>query len=205
MKDYVVRDLFPTPLYVTQLTRGLTDEEVLFITDNSEQVKENTHNYQSLNVDVLEDTSMKNIKNFVLTHVNNYKEEVMSISDNVEFYITQSWLNYTNESQAHHEHYHPNSIISGVLYLATDEEDSITFVKDHHKDSIMFSTPKKINSYNSNTSNLKVGNGLLILFPSNITHRVSPKKGDNTRISLAFNTFFRGELNMPVDLQYLKI
>ena len=32
----------------------------------------------------------------------------------VQPYITQSWLNTTNQNEAHHQHEHPNSFLSGV-------------------------------------------------------------------------------------------
>ena len=32
------------------------------------------------------------------------------------------------------------------------------------------------------------------MFPSSTTHQVQTKKGNNTRISLAFNTFYKGDL-----------
>jgi hypothetical protein len=35
---------------------------------------------------------------------------------------------------------------------------------------------------------------MIILFPSSTTHLVENKGGDNTRISLAFNTFFKGTM-----------
>jgi predicted 2-oxoglutarate/Fe(II)-dependent dioxygenase YbiX len=34
--------------------------------------------------------------------------------------------------------------------------------------------------------------GQLVMFPSSTTHQVDTKKGTNTRISLAFNTFYKG-------------
>ena len=32
------------------------------------------------------------------------------------------------------------------------------------------------------------------MFPSSTTHRVDIKKGNNTRVSLAFNTFYKGKI-----------
>ena len=45
----------------------------------------------------------------------------------IEIYITISWINYTETNQYHHAHSHPNSVISGVYYIETDESDTITF------------------------------------------------------------------------------
>jgi hypothetical protein len=48
--------------------------------------------------------------------------------------LTQSWLNYTKPGQFHHKHAHPNSFISGVLYMkAARQRDKIYFYKDGYK------------------------------------------------------------------------
>ena len=36
------------------------------------------------------------------------------------------------------------------------------------------------------------------MFPSSTPHEVETKKGDNTRVSLAFNTFYKGILGSNV-------
>ena len=53
---------------------------------------------------------------------------------------------------------------------------------------------KKFNLWNSSTWFFSVKTGDLIMFPSSTTHQVETKFGDNTRISLAFNTFYTGTL-----------
>ena len=205
MKHFV-QDIFPTPIYFGKMERNFSNKEMEFVKQNSEKLNKNTFNYNSKNTDVLEDSSMSDIKKFVIDHIKNYKEVILSIKDNVDFYITQSWLNYTKENEMHHDHYHPNSIISGVFYFNVDNKyDSITFSKDKQKNIIQFSEPLKYNNYNTQDVTIPVSNGLLVLFPSNLNHRVSLKKGNNFRVSLAFNTFIKGELNHPPGLQYLKI
>jgi uncharacterized protein (TIGR02466 family) len=203
--NYIVEKLFPKALYIAHLTRQFTNDEIDLVNRTSLKIIKNTYNIQSVNVDILEESCMKNLKETILKHVNNYKNDIMSVSDNVDFYITQSWINFTKQNEMHHEHYHPNSILSGVLYISTQEGDSISFLKDHHKNTIAFSKPKEYNSFNSDVVNLPVSNGMLVLFPSDITHQVNKKESSGTRISLAFNTFFKGDLNNPIGLQYLKI
>ena len=53
---------------------------------------------------------------------------------NVKPYITQSWLNYTRANQFHHRHEHPNSFVSGVLYINADKAtDRINFYNKRHE------------------------------------------------------------------------
>ena len=53
---------------------------------------------------------------------------------------------------------------------------------------------KKFNTWNSETWWFPVKTGDLYMFPSSTTHQVQTKKGNNTRISLAFNTFYKGTI-----------
>ena len=41
------------------------------------------------------------------------------------------------------------------------------------------------------------------MFPSSTTHQVETKQGDNTRISLAFNTFYKGSVGSNKNLTEL--
>ena len=41
------------------------------------------------------------------------------------------------------------------------------------------------------------------MFPSSLVHQVDLKKGNNTRISLAFNTFYKGKLGINSELTEL--
>ena len=59
---------------------------------------------------------------------------------------------------------------------------------------------KQWNVYNSNLWWFPVETGQLILFPSSLTHSVETKKGNNTRISLAFNTFVKGTIGNNTEL-----
>ena len=108
-------------------------------------------------------------------------------------YITQSWTNYTRTNQNHHSHQHPNSFISGVLYISADEKfDKITLHRNGYQQ--IKPVPTEWNWYNSDSWFYTVKTGMIILFPSNTTHNVETKEGDNKRISLAFNTFFKGTM-----------
>ena len=108
-------------------------------------------------------------------------------------YITQSWANYTKKNQYHHTHEHPNSFISGVLYInANEAHDKITLHKKSYQQ--IKPVPTEWNWYNSDSWFYTVKTGMIILFPSGTTHNVETKVGDNKRISLAFNTFFKGTM-----------
>ena len=138
----------------------------------------------------------KNINKILTEHCQKYLDTVICPKDNIKLYITQSWLNYTDANQFHHKHEHPNSVVSGVLYFDSDiNNDKILF--SHSKGYQQISPiidDKKFNLWNSGTWFFPVKTGDLVMFPSSTTHQVQTKKGNNTRISLAFNTFYKGDL-----------
>ena len=60
-----------------------------------------------------------------------------------------------------------------------------------------------VNLWNSQTWFFPVETGDLIMFPSSTTHQVETKQGNNTRISLAFNTFYKGSVGSNFQLTEL--
>jgi len=91
-----------------------------------------------------------------------------------------------------------------VLYIkANAKNDSIQFYNER-RDQIEIHT-EKLNIFNTKAANFIVKTGLLILFPSWLDHAVNVKNGDNTRVSLAFNTFIRGEFGHRRSLTELKL
>jgi predicted 2-oxoglutarate/Fe(II)-dependent dioxygenase YbiX len=57
--------------------------------------------------------------------------------------------------------------------------------------------------YNSDTWWLGVKTYDIVLFPSNLTHSVDSVTSDETRISLAFNSFIKGVLGDKAELSEL--
>ena len=94
--------------------------------------------------------------------------------------------------------------MSGVLYLNVIKDvDHIVF---HKNDYIMFNFNTLENSpYNTNIWKINVNNGDLVLFPSNLQHDVPFRDHDSIRISLAFNSYFKGVLGKDYKLNKLTI
>jgi uncharacterized protein (TIGR02466 family) len=199
---FTIENLFPIPVQLSSLERKFTKQELIFIKSQENKTYLNEGNSTSNNHNILEHKLLKNLKKIISNSVNIYAKEVLNY-ENVEFYITQSWLNYTKKSEYHHTHAHPNSIISGVLYINTCEEDKIYFYKNGYNQ--ISPKIKKYNIYNSSSWWFPVKNGDIILFPSSTTHGVNVKEKNNVRISLAFNTFVKGVLGIDEQLTQLVI
>lgn len=196
--------IFPTPVYKTKLDRDITIEEQTLFLDCSHKVMKNVGNYYSAQTGVLDLEGFANIKNFITDSINDYFDKIIKPEKNITPYISTSWINFTNKSEFHHPHNHPNSFISGVFYASVDpEKDSISFHSDLFR--AIHIQSKENNEYNSSECTFYVSSGELLLFPSHLIHSVKPAEGDHTRISLAFNVFVRGELGSYSQLDGLII
>jgi uncharacterized protein (TIGR02466 family) len=203
MKEPIIESLFPIPIYSTKIDREFTKQELHFLKEQKNHYSKNTGNISTKDNYILNRKEFKNIKKFLDQCCKDYLERIISPKNNIELYITQSWLNYTEENEYHHTHEHPNSVVSGVLYFDCDKEN----------DKIKFSNPiryqqikpeiDKYNIWNSHTWWLPVETGQLLMFPSSTTHQVDTKQGTNTRISLAFNTFYKGTIGSNNNLNEL--
>jgi uncharacterized protein (TIGR02466 family) len=198
--------IFATPLMTFDLGRDFTIEELNFI--NSQEMGFSVGNEGSWNHRVLEDSSMVNLKKFAQDALNDYFIEIYSPArpEEIRLKLTQSWTNITKHNENHHQHYHPNSIISGVLYINGDiNNDEIVFTNTKESRPWQIDV-KEHNGYNSFLYHLPITTGFMVLFPSNMFHGVPEKKDNNTRISLAFNSFFEGKFGIENDgVNYLEI
>jgi len=205
MTKPIIQNIFPTPIYTTKIDRGFTKQELQFVKQQKKHCTNNTGNINTKDNYILNRKEFKNIKKFLDKCCKDYLDTVICPKNNIELYITQSWLNYTEADQYHHKHEHPNSVVSGVFYFDSDvKNDKILFSHSKGYQQISPKTDKeKFNLWNSGTWFFPVETGNLFMFPSSTTHQVETKQGDNTRISLAFNTFYKGTVGSNKDLTEL--
>jgi uncharacterized protein (TIGR02466 family) len=202
MIESTVNGIFPTPVYMSKLDRDLTKKELSFIDKSKLDFYKNEGNITSNDNYILNQKVFSKLKEDLDLRVQDYFNKVLSTTDAVTPYITQSWLNYTETNQFHHKHAHPNSLVSGVFYVNCHEElDKIKFFNDTYK--TIKPEIKDWNLYNSETWWFTVKTGDIILFPSSLTHMVETKEGTNTRISLAFNVFIKGTIGNNKNLTEL--
>jgi len=194
--EFRLEGLFPAPLYSANLESGLDPAEENEIKDIiKEGMYKNAGNSTSNNSYIF-NTRLRKLKEFCEKHINIYVEEVIYPKEELDLYITQSWLNITKPGGFHHAHSHSNSIISGVFYVATTENDKIKF----HDENVKLKERIKIelkeyNVWNSSSWSFPVEKNILLLFPSWLTHSVDENKNaTEDRISISFNTFPKGTI-----------
>jgi uncharacterized protein (TIGR02466 family) len=194
MKKFDIHSLFPTPLLIMSNEKGLTDKEKTLVKKyKKESHFDFSHSYTTSN-QVLLNKGFKKLKDFILLGIKTYVDNIIIPKNKLNFYITESWINYNNYNDFTHQHSHSNSIISGVYYIETLEKDFIEFLKP--KEQIKISS-SNYNPYNSWGWQVPVVNDVLVLFPSHLDHNVrqNTQVPHKERISLAFNTFVKGPIN----------
>jgi uncharacterized protein (TIGR02466 family) len=199
-----ITPLFSVPLYKTVLN-PLDPIEESWI-KNLNFPPQSVGLYESENEDpenagmnVLNQPQVKNFKQQILQAVNHFTSDVLDIEQ--QFELTTSWVNKYAKEDLNHQHSHPNSMISGVYYIESDDTSApIIFNKPYFYTNLFHETVKPTfknknnNQYNLDFYGLKPKTGDLYIFPSWLEHTVPPQESDNVRWSLAFNCFARGKL-----------
>ena len=203
--EETIQGIFPTPVYIVKRDTNITPKEEKEIRKiANEGMTRNSGNSSSNNSDIF-NGKLKKIKQFCEEQLNIYVKKVINPKEELDFYITQSWLNITKPGEQHHEHSHGNSLISGVFYISTEESDNITFIDPNYKiKELITFEEKEYNLFNSTTWVFPSITNILLLFPSWLNHKVEVnEKATTDRISISFNTFVRGTLGIRKHLTEL--
>ena len=194
---YEIHSIFPCPIYTAKRDSMLSLEEKKDIEDIIDGgMHRNFSNSISEDLYVF-NSKLKKIKQFCEQHIKIYAEQIIKPTEDLDFYITQSWINVNKPGEYHRKHNHQNSIISGVFYIQTGENDKLVFSDPNIKlkEFITFGEDREFNLWNSSQWGFPVNNTKLILFPSWLDHQVEKnEKATADRISLAFNSFVRGSI-----------
>jgi len=197
-----IYNVFPTAVGKFSLGRDFTEKELKYIKEL--ETRPNQGNVTSKDNNLFDRKELKDLAKFCQESVDSYLKEIYAPKNDVTLRFTQSWANYTNPGQFHHKHEHPNSFVSGVLYINADPTvDRIYFYKSKYEQIKL--TTENFNLYNSDSWWFEVGTTDLMIFPSNLTHMVETTKSDQTRISISFNTFPIGYVGEDLDLTGLHL
>ena len=145
----------------------------------------------SISKSILELENFIDLKKQLMNELNNFFHNVMNYES--EFKITTSWFTKSQNSQSSNYHNHNNSMFSGVLYLQTDENSGDISFEDFNNRRYKLNV-KEYNIYNCTEYQIKPIDGLLILFPSEVHHKILKNNSNIVRHSLAFNIIPVGEI-----------
>ncbi len=204
--DYKIELIFPISVYQTQIGRNLDSSEKKDITDIIEkglQVSASAGHSYSSDTHIFS-TKLKKIKAFCELAIESYVKEIIKPKEDLDFYITQSWLNVTKPGGFRQVHFHSNSIISGVFYIQTDVSQTISFFDPIAKIKSVIKIDQESTPWNSDIWTIDVTDNKLLLFPSWLDHGVEPNTNTKDVISLSFNVFMKGTLGPHLNELILK-
>ena len=152
---------------------------------------------------ILDRPEFKSMKDVVFSHVKKYERDVCGFKSSLSFKLTESWYKETVPGDDHLDHNHPNSMLSGVVYLNVPKGNThheglnLIHVENRgvfkHHDFRYDYTPTK---YNQISTFIPVETGDIVLFPSYLYHFVSRNESENeSRRIISFNTFIQGRMS----------
>ena len=144
---------------------------------------------QSKSTNILAEEKFSRLREFFHNCVLGYLREIHRTEDNLK--ITQSWVNRAKKGDTHRIHHHPNSVISGVFYVYSEENSP--HIQFYRPDVLPYQfNHNGVNEYTSDSYHQPPQMGVLLLFPSYLTHFVEQNKEETDRLSISFNTTFDG-------------
>jgi len=153
----------------------------------------NKGGWQSESKDVYLDDGFKPFQDSMVNCIN---ELCLEFKIGKKLKIAQMWININGANSYNVSHRHPNSILSGVLWIKQRSEMG-RFVFDNmdngYRDAMLLTNtdvnhlleckmpPEYVPGYT---------NGTIIIFPSGLSHRVEINETQENRYTLAFNIVF---------------
>lgn len=184
-----ILNLFPVPVFTVD--NFITDSErtnLLLEVKKQDHQKHSAFTKSSFSthkpgVNFLKETNL-------LQRTTNLLNEFASSYGLNELHITTSWSNIQNCGSELIDHMHPNSKISGCIYLNVDENSSKIYFHNPNP-YVIFEDFTGESPYNHHYYWLQPKNNQLIMFPSWLKHG-SNKEENKTkgRVSIAFNSEF---------------
>lgn len=189
-------EVFPTPIYLFKVNDKNITKNTLEFLDNYKFIKENkTWEEEVLQTDnnlhLLEETKelisffdlcLSSIKN-----INDLQTEKIK--------ITLCWANKSTYNSKHQNHYHPNSLYSGIFYLTSGGAKTIFYDPVNYRNEAMIKVFGNGCSPLPNTITIDPHQGTLVIFPSWFRHSTENHDKDLTRWSVSFNTLPYGKTN----------
>ena len=188
--------LFPTVLYVDKI--DLTDDLI-------ESLKSESLKRTGKNNGWFTDTNLQKKRKYrrlisqIDNHVEIYCKDVMKMRRDIKFSCCGAWANVHDPGDWAHDHYHPNSFISGVLYLDIPVGSGpITFSENSYRTNnfgpFFFMDYEEFNPLNASNVEFMPERGTIYLFPSTLVHSVSQNATNQRRYSFAFDYMPTGKL-----------
>jgi len=161
--------------------------------------------YLSKTVSLLKDKTLAPLKKFIIEKAEKYVRDILEINDQI--YLTQSWSTINITNAFHKPHSHPNTFVS-LVYYAKCKDGYLYFELNTTSIRECFNfqyTINKFNIYNSQSWELPVHTGDIVLFPGHIAHGSIPNRSPEPRIIVGANFFIKGRLGSEEQVSLITI
>jgi len=198
--------LFPTPLSILKTNDHhkikekyldiIYDHNLKFSDKNSKNLDPHQNNYTSntngktsfYTGSLLKRSEFSEIKNYINSIVTEFLIQKEGI-DHFELRWLDFWYTIYDKNTRVEEHFHPNSIVSGVFYLKCPKKcGDIIFIDNNYsfKNFCVNVSPLKTYTY-PRTFKITPEEGMIVLFPSWLMHKTEDNEDDEDKVMLAFN------------------
>ena len=205
MAEFKVHNLWPIPMYEGEIP---VREKWKVLIKSTEYVRTHVNN-SDISIDRYLLNSMPELKAEIENHCENYVRKYLTVKDNAQFYLQNSWCNIHKPGEESQIHYHGGSLLSGVYYpIFPENSGDISFYRAVSYTNLFHSTIRvefdENNNVNAETYTIRLKEGNIVIFPSQLEHKVQKNNSDQNRYSLAFNFFVKGKFGREEYQQELK-
>lgn len=185
--------IFPTIISTLTLPDYHTIKDPLikwiydYMNNNKGRIRSNVGGWQS-NSNFYQQQSFTQYLDYIMYGVDTYSKGLGSYN----YTISNMWINVNHKGSSNTLHCHPESLMSGVFYIdVPDDSGRIGFLDPNSfvNAQLHRTVDTKIKrSFNFTQVHSTVPHeGLMLLFPSYLSHYVDTNNSDHDRISIAFN------------------
>ena len=135
-------------------------------------------------INIIKKLGLNKIEKEIDTHLRNYCND---LDFTMRDYALESWFAKFEKGNYAHIHNHNPADISGAYYYKTNGEDGDFFFESPNP---YLEITKCYRQFSQRWKH-KPQEGKILLFPGWLKHGVKTNNTDNTRISLAFNIYFK--------------
>ncbi len=195
-------------IYIKDMT-GVLDFDAIHTEFDKLTYTQNIGNTISIDKLFFDKPNLNSSKKILEKECEKYLNNTLNISDYyTNLRMTNSWGNITKAGGEHHDHIHPFSIVSGIVFLDNNKDNFNLYVEGYMPQVPYFMTNSKsyvnirnlFNDFNIVGDEHKNLQNHLILFLSNSHHFVEKTNANSPdRRTISFNTFWTGSTGLHSD------
>lgn len=195
-KSLDLYELFPTTIYSFDIEdQSITEDTLKFL--NSYQLSKDTKTWEEEVLQTDNNLHLLSQTQELITFFDLCLSSIKNINqlqtDKIK--ITLCWANKSTYNSKHQNHYHPNSLYSGIFYLTSGGAKTIFYDPVNYRNEAMIKVFGNNINPNPNKAEIIPEKGRLVIFPSWFRHSTENHDGDSIRWTISFNTLPYGKTN----------